>query len=443
MMLHQMRESASRELLGGVGNFIEGCLSRAGFECTGTRARYHYFRAQIYYESNNETSEAVEEYDRSLHYCIKRANERLGNSQSDGQQEIERAFAIYCLGKLKLRLGQIDFEMGQLASAKRHAREAGLLLRVSRDPFLPEMANLLSYCIERQESTFYARGWDLVDRMQAVREGLSEHRPFLLKASIEQLITKVYLIGRQPSGTGGRVEALAEAHTELKTLSSEARQLGLPDLQLLALLASARTLLRMGETEKAHGVAGDAHRIAVSGKDKAEVLFVEGKTFVAQAAGAAGSGRVFEERKYCEEALEKFRGALHMNHPSVNFQLACEERIAGLLLKAGQVIEAERLLKRAREHCKHLEDTFLRGRLEALFAEIDQTRYSEFTYGPGFDVDSAKEEVINKYLLNLQRRLGIDLQELLGRFSEFKERAAPLTRDKLRSLMNRKTGASA
>ncbi len=203
MVSHQRRESGWKELLASVESFIDVCLGSAGFGCTGTRARFHFIRAQIH-ESNNETPEAVSDYDRSLHYCIKRANERLGSGQSDGQQEIERAFAIYSLGKLKLRLGQIDFEMGQLASAKGHAREAGLLLRVSRDPFLPEMANLLSYCIERQESTFYARGGDVVARMESVREGLQEHRPFFLKASIEQLITRVYLTGAQPGGSAGR-----------------------------------------------------------------------------------------------------------------------------------------------------------------------------------------------------------------------------------------------
>ncbi len=58
-------------------------------------------------------------------------------------------------------------------------------------------------------------------------------------------------------------------------------------------------------------------------------------------------------------------------------------------------------------------------------------------------MDSAKEEVINKYLFNLQRRLGVDLHELLSRFSEFKEEVAPLSYDKLKSLMRRKKGASA
>jgi hypothetical protein len=170
--------------------FIEHCLKRAGYASNGTRARLHFFLGQVW-EVTYDLSRAYAEYSKSFDYCIARANERLRREAVEAEKETERSFAIYCMGKFKLKMSQIDFEQGRLKQAQYNAKEAGLLLHISHDPFLPHMAALLRCRIDRHHKDFYATGWNLVKRIDQCCSGVRQHRPYYLEASMEAIKTCV------------------------------------------------------------------------------------------------------------------------------------------------------------------------------------------------------------------------------------------------------------
>lgn len=187
-------DNRREEMFNAAQKFLEGCLAKAGFPSVGTRSRLHYCRGNRY-AANYEHALAAAEYDRSLTFCIARADERMRGKRDSSQFEVERSFAVYCLGKLELAFGQLDFHRGHLDSAKRHAKRAGLLLQTSRDSYLPHRAQLLVCLIERYENNF---GWALVDRMFECRDNLKGHRPFQSEATIEAVKTSVYLRNQPP-----------------------------------------------------------------------------------------------------------------------------------------------------------------------------------------------------------------------------------------------------
>ena len=128
------------------------------------------------------------------------------------------------MGKLELRFGWLDFHRGHLDSAKRHAKRAGLLLRTSRDPFLPHVAQLLVCLIERYENNF---GWDLVTRMFQSCDSLKGHIPYRLEATIEAVKTCVYLREVSPFSNNPNFLSLDRALTVLTEVAGKAHRAGL------------------------------------------------------------------------------------------------------------------------------------------------------------------------------------------------------------------------
>lgn len=83
---------------------IESCLGRAGFPCNGTRARYHYFLAQML-ESCDGISAAAAEYGKALQYCIERAQERIAKGRGRGAEENPARFCHLLFGKVEAEAG--------------------------------------------------------------------------------------------------------------------------------------------------------------------------------------------------------------------------------------------------------------------------------------------------------------------------------------------------
>lgn len=415
--------------------FVETCLAPAGFPCYGTRARLHYFLGHLY-ESEYDLAKAAQEYDQSLICCIARAEKRLTGDPA--QRETERLFAIYCLGKLELKLGQLDYEQGRLRSAKRHAKEAGLLLRVSQDALLPQMAALLNCRIERDESSFFENGWSVVGRMRECCRRLSAHRPYALVATIEAAKASVYLrhADRPPPEESLTFPTLPQAVAELESVSREADKLRLPGVRLDARLAIARTLTCQGKFKHALKIVGDARLTAGSNprrKMTAELNFVEGKIYAAWA--AQQKAKSSSSYGYASKGLELFEGALNAGHSSLTFEVACREQIADMLWRLSRVRDAELALEKASVRAREMEHMFLHERLNRLRAKLDETQLCVFHFEPGFDFEGAKRELTRQYLLSLARQFGLEPSELPKNFARIKESIGGLTREKLETLV--------
>lgn len=409
--------------------FLEECLGKAGYACNGTRARMHFFAAQIH-ESNSGVNEASREYEQSLHFCIARAKERLQKSSSDAVADTERAFAIYCLGKLKLRMGQIELEQGRLSLAEQHAQEASLLLRVSRDNFLPETATLLLCRVERQKASFLERGNTLLERIDEVIRNLAGHQTLQLEAKIERIITEIYL-SKNVEPREQRMRSFEDALERLNLLRGAAQKLGLQPLVFQSQLAMARTHARLMRWKEAHAVLNEA--LPATDKTKAELKFVQGRVF--QAEGASKNSTNKAQKRAI--ATECFRDALRLSHPSSNFRISCQQHIAKLLLDEERVVEAKHLIDELCKKMSGVEDSYLQDGLQRLQAQLAETEYSVFTFGSDFSLDDAKEEVEKKYLLSVSKRLGAELKDILGNWKVYESELQEWTYDKFRHLVSK------
>jgi tetratricopeptide (TPR) repeat protein len=432
-----------QEMFDQAQKFLEECLGGAGFPCVGTRARLHFFRGN-WYEANYEHKSAAAEYDRSLGFCIARADARMRQSVGSSQFDRERAFAVYCLGKLELRFGWLDFHRGHLDSAKRHARRAGLLLRTSEDPYLPGLSQLLVCLIERYEHNF---SWGLVTRMFECRDGLTEHVPYRLQATIEAVKTCVYLREAERPASDPNFLSLDGALQMLTEAETEAEKLGLKYTLFNALLVRARTLNRLNQFDAALQTVEDAENILGSPIPKplqAEAWFVRGKIYAtrgrthartnANRTGQEATSRMLKDDR---AAYDHFEKALSVGGYSLTFEISCRLQMSDMQLRLGKIREARNLLAKAEDQIQSVQHTFLRKRLDSLRERIDETTISEFRYVlPDFSLDEARDELEKKFLLAIERKTDLPPQQFLKNFSKIQSFLGGLTRDRLEKLID-------
>jgi tetratricopeptide (TPR) repeat protein len=437
-------DNKRQEMFGQAQKFLEECLGGAGFPCVGTRSRLHFFRGNSY-EANYVHALAAAEYDQSLAFCIARADDRMQKSSGSSQFDAERAFAVYCLGKLELRFGWLDFHRGHLDSAKRHARRAGLLLRTSQDPYLPCLAQLLVCLIERYKDNF---GWNLVTKMSECRESLTEHIPYRLQATIEVVKTSVYLREVKPPKDDPTFLSLDQALRVLAEVADEARKLGLKQTQFHALLVRARTLSRLKRFDEALQTVADAENLLGAQIPKpleAEAWFVKGKicatrgrTVMRDSGNRPGKQADSRMLRDDRAAHDHFQKALNVGDASLTFEISCRLQMSEMLLRLDRIREAKNLLAEAKNQIQSVQHTFLQERLGRLERMIDETTISEFRYSlPLFSLDEARDEVERKFLLAIQRQTNLTLKEALKNFSKIKTLLGGVKYDRLRILVDK------
>ena len=412
--------------------FLEQCFGAVGFSSVGTRSRLHYFRGNSY-AANYEHKLAAVEYDLSLSFCIDRAKERMQGNRDAATFEVERAFAVYCLGKLELAFGQLDFHRGHLDSAKRHAKRAGLLLQTSNDPYLPRLAQLLTCLIERYQENF---GWDLVTRMFQCSDDLKGHTPYQLEANLEAVKTCVYLRNHPRPLSDSRSLSPEEALKRAISIAGRAQRLGLKNLHFHALLVQARTLNRLTRFDDALRTVDDAEKALhphVPRPMQAEASFVRGKIYATRGSKIVQLGirRTEEDAnirmiKDDATALDHFQKASGVG-ASITFGISCNLQIVEMLLRLGRITEASRLLAETRRNFGSVQHTFLDERLRNLEKQIDKSEFSEFHYVlPLFSLDDARKEMEKKFLLAIERQTDLPPHEFLR---NYKRKIAPLLRD--------------
>jgi hypothetical protein len=179
----------AERLFNVASEFVDACLVPANFPCNGTRARLSFFRAQLHH-GEEPFEVAAAKYDEAMRLCSARLDERDEvNTDEECMPDVERAFATYCLGKLHVRMGDLEFNQGHLRAAERHLLTAKILLRDTQGAFLANRAELLLCLIARSDSSFAAQGWSLLERIAICREGLRRHPEYYIDASIEEVKT--------------------------------------------------------------------------------------------------------------------------------------------------------------------------------------------------------------------------------------------------------------
>jgi tetratricopeptide (TPR) repeat protein len=429
-------DNRREEMFNAAQKFLEECLAKAGFRSVGTRSRLHYFRGNRY-AANYEHALAAAEYDRSLAFCIARADERMRGKRDSSQFEVERSFAVYCLGKLELAFGQLDFHRGHLDSAKRHAKRAGLLLQTSRDTYLPHRAQVLVCLIERYENNF---GWDLVNRMCGCRDNLEGHAPYQLEATIEAVKTCVYLRNEPRPPKEPNFLSLPEALKQAIVVAGRAKKLGLKNLEFHALLVKARTLNRLNRFEAALKTVDEATKAVdphIPKPMQAEASFVKGKIHATRGAvHGADEKETIRMLKDDEKAYLHFQNALDAGGASVTFRISCRLQISGMLLRLGRVIEARNLLADGKKDLESVQHTFLHERITDLEKRIEESKFSEFRYSlPHFSLDKAHQEMEKKFLLAIERETNLPPHEFLHNFRKIEPLLNGLSRERLERII--------
>jgi len=435
-------DSKRQEMFDQAQKFLEECLGGAGFPCVGTRARLHFFRGN-WHEANYNHASASAEYDLSLAFCIARADARMRQSGGASQFDPEAAFAVYCLGKLELRFGWLDFHLGHLDSAKRHAMRAGLLLRTSHDPYLPYVSQLLVCLIERYKDNF---DWNLVTRISKCRDSLMEHAPYRLQAMLEAVKTCVYLREvRQPKRNRDFL-SLEQALRVSTEVAREAQNLGLIHTHFNALLVRARTLNRLGQFDVAlRTVENAANRVGsqIPKPLEAEAEFVKGKIYATRGRKAALKANPTDEEKANRlnddrAAYDHFQKAFDVGGASLTFAISCRLQMSEMLLRLGQIGKATNLLNEAKNQIQSVQHTFLQERLRKLQGQIDETKISEFRYDLSkFSLEEARDELEKKFLWAIQREKNLAREELRKNYSKIKEHLGGLSYEKFRRLVDK------
>jgi hypothetical protein len=437
----QFHKSGTEEHLRSVELFLDECLGRLTYPSNGSRARLHFFRG-IICETNYEMDRAMAEYDRSLKFCIARAKHRLAHPKSKSQYEAERSFVVYCLGKVELKLAQLDFDRGRLSTAKRHAHEAGLLLRASKDRFLPHMADLVACKISRYEKSFLEQGWSLVEHIEDCRKALAGHVPYRLEAEIEAIKTCVYLrhFNSEPPTNTESFRTIPKALEHIGGVILEAHNMELARLEFDAMLVKARTLNQQGAFREALDVVDAAERVMrpLPGPLAAEVHFARGKLLATRAADEKHPPS--RDRDHIA-AYKWFKKATEIGHTSLTFRIACTLQMADMLLRLGRVVTAKQLVAEMTVLLQGVEHTFLNDRLATLKDEITNStggslyRKIEDT----LDYDAARAELEKRYLFHLANRTGLDPPDFQHHYyADIKPHVpATMTLEKLRTIVKR------
>jgi tetratricopeptide (TPR) repeat protein len=384
-------ERAERRL-NEAGEFIYDCLVPAGFACNGTKASLHFFTGLLW-QRRRLLTRAAEDLDKSFEFTLARLSERIPANPENS--ELEKSFAHYCLGKLHVHMGELQFEQGRLASARRHLLAGKTLVITTQDTFIAHRAELLLCRIARSDEQFAKEGWALLDSFAKCRSGLQLHPAYHLEASIEEIKTAVYLhhAGSAVPGTPPqtRLRTIHDALTEIDPLIARARELNLRQSEFHAFLVKARILTRLGQSQEARSAIDRASGLYPQSEPPAPLLaearFVLAKTYSSQ--------------KNFNTAARFFREALEIGHDSQTFQLSCHLQVLEMLIRARKFAEAREYLGACEGLLRQVESKFLRDRYDDLQKLLDSSRTITFKFGPNFELDAATGKLERFYVRNL------------------------------------------
>jgi tetratricopeptide (TPR) repeat protein len=400
---HRLLRSA--ELLECAGRFIYECLIPAGFPCSGTLARLYFYKGLLA-QRQRLLSEAGEHFDESLGRCLARLSERHPVPRSTEELDVDKAFATYCLGKLHVYMGELEFDKGRLTAARRYLSGGKTLILSTQDKFLALRADLLLCCVARSDRQFTEEGWGLLETFAKCRQGLTAHPAYSVEARTEEIKTAVYLhrerarIPGSPPRNG--IANLDQALTATDQLIERARELKLRQSHYHALLMKARILIYKEQRNEARAAIELARDLYPDDGPPAplaaEAAFVLAKTHTAD--------------KNCATALKHFREALRIGHESLVFQASCHLQIIEALERTKKLTEAREHLLQNRQLLCSVESSFLRKRYQELNERLNSRELHLFRFDDNFELKSAKDELEVFYLHNLAALIDRKPQDL-------------------------------
>jgi tetratricopeptide (TPR) repeat protein len=393
-------------ILNEANTFVYKCLIPSGFECNGTRARLHFFLGLLS-QRRHLLAAAANHFDKALEFCFGRLNERILDQTQPQDHEIERAFANYCLGKLHICVGELEFDQGRLKAARRHLVSGKLLVCATQDTFLLFRADLLLCRIARSDEQFVLQGWALLKLFANCRLGLERHPVYRIEAAIEEVTTAVYLhrAGKNIPGSPprGRLASIDQALEEITKLIQGASTARLQHTQFHAMLVRARILIRLHREEEARSAIDDALGLFPSEGPPAALLaeasFVRAKTHSSQG--------------NFQTALRYFREALTAGHESQVFQTSCHLQVLEMLIRGRHHVEARNYLSSCDEILRDIESSFLHARFDELRQILDAGSTITFDFDSKFDLNDAKDQLERFYVRNLARLLDRPPGEIL------------------------------
>jgi tetratricopeptide (TPR) repeat protein len=372
----------AEQLLLLAAKFLDNCLARANYACNGTRSWLYYFLGHVRQASDN-LSAAAKLFERSLYFCLARLLERSEKyAPGSPPYEVERSFAHYCLGKLELKMGELDYDQGRLQSAQRHAYAARTLLQTAADPYLRHLAEILTCRIERSGTRLVVGHWALVQRIEQCCVELQDHSAFRLEALLEKGRTTVYLLHHVSRPELGPEDVRTRMNTvvgEVDGIIAEARAASLPRTQFRACLVKAETLLRLREFRAATVAVRAAVTSAISDANLAEAEFLLGK--ICQAEGKH------------KKALRCLRRALSYKQESLVFRGWCYLHMLEISLDTGRLAAAREVLTSIEQLLSALEPAYIHQRFSELTRRIEASSQRSFQFRPAFNPLDADREI--------------------------------------------------
>jgi len=199
-------------------------------QLSGTRARYHYYLAQIL-RSERKYTESLKNFDYASDCSANRLKNKLSvdsNSQmllTKSVRESEIRFARHCQGKLQaFGYGWCAMHLGQLKVALTRVQEAYVSLFDSEDEHLKNHAQLLAWSIRRS-----MRGADVrlqddhLPYLKVLLKDVREHEIYRIRVLAEIVSTCMFacspdLLG-ETSCTASLIDEASETTVELHKLA--------------------------------------------------------------------------------------------------------------------------------------------------------------------------------------------------------------------------------
>jgi tetratricopeptide (TPR) repeat protein len=423
---HDLTRHAER-LFTRAGDFIAKCLIPAGFPCSGTQARLHFFRARLKHETHH-FDEARDDYDDSLRFCYARLDEQLELQPDSRTREQETEFAAYCSAKVHENLGELEFHQGHLRAAERHLLTAKILLRSTQDKFLLNRAEIFLCLVTRSDTSFGAGSWEMLEHLSLCREQLENHPEYRLEARLEEVKTAVYLHHSKVTGQAQRddLNTFAKALEVTKTLIEEAKSSNLISKQFEALLVKARILIRLMDGSTALETVDQAlelYRNRPPAPLAAEAMVVKAKAFSSQ-------------QRY-DDALEHLQHPITKGHASQLFHASRQLSIAELLLVTRNLIQAEHALRRCSRLLRRVQSSYLHERFKRLWQQFQEASAMSIQFGPDFELRAAEEEIERRYLIYLAALIHKPIRDILmpAFWKDLRKRGVVKDRRQIKHLM--------
>lgn len=405
----------AKKLLALAEDFLNNCLGKVSeqpstgrgteqtFKCSGTRCRLHYFQGLLLMRQR-KFDDATAEFDRSMTFCFDRLDEQLrlddrpdsGEAGQPSRHEVERSFATYCLAKLLVHLGETAYRQGRLHTARRQLLSARVLLKVSADHFLGHRAELLLCMIDREDESIAHQGWPLLARFAACHEGLKNHRIYGIEASMEEIITSVYLHHAREKGQriirgrGPRMGLDFEA--ALTRIADDIKRIdNLPETMFHALLVRARIQTRLKKWDEVNKSVEQAEEALESVRPAAVRLPLAAEVKVVLARKELRKGNP-------GDALELFREALRLQHESYVFQFSCHLHVFEILLNMDNLTEAAARIAPCIELLPNVDSAFQRARFEKLRASLESRAECTLHFDPDFKLDHGRTKLDCHYV---------------------------------------------